>query len=285
MKQAAYLQIISAAAFWGCIGLFTRILSAGGMSPMSIVAIRAFGSLVILAILFGVRDRSVFRVKPRHLWMFAGTGVVSVTFFTWCYFSALEITSLAVAAVLLYTAPIFVVLLSALIWKDPFTKRKALALLLSVGGCALVSGLGAGNLAVTPVGFLLGLGAGFFYALYTIFGRFALEHYSSKTVTVYTFLFASAASLVLIRPAELAAGFTQPAVRLAAVLIVVLSTVLPYLLYTAGLSKVESGNASILACVEPAVATLISVFVFREPMTATGGAGIALIFMALWLLK
>ena len=196
----AYASILAAAALWGVIGLWNRNLMAAGLSPTSIVVIRNFGGMMLLALAFAVKDRSVFRVRRAHLKYFFGTGVISVVLFTICYFSCQKICSLAVASILLYTAPSFVVVLSAILWKEPVTKKKLLALGLTLVGCALVCGLFAGDLTVTLPGILLGLGAGFFYALYSIFGRYALDHYGSMTVTVWTFLFAGPASLLLLRP-------------------------------------------------------------------------------------
>ena len=273
-KRRASLSILLAAALWGIIGLWNRRLMAGGLSPTGIVTVRNFGGCVLLCAVFAVKDRSVFRVKRAHLKYFFGTGIVSVVLFTVCYFSCQQICSLAVASILLYTAPSFVVLLSALLWKEPINLRKISALLLTLVGCSLVCGLFAGQVTVTLAGFLLGLGSGFFYALYSIFGRYALSHYSSMTVTVWTFLFAGPASLVLLRPADITAMTGDIAMPLTAVCLVVFSTVLPYLFYTSGLAKVESGKASIMASLEPVVASLAGVIAFGEPMTAMTAVGI-----------
>lgn len=273
-RRGAYLSILLAAALWGAIGLWNRRLMAGGLSPTGIVTVRNFGGMALLCAVFAIKDRSVFRVKREHLKYFFGTGVVSVVLFTICYFSCQKICSLAVASILLYTAPSFVVLLSALLWKEPVTKRKIAALLLTLVGCAMVCGLFSGGVTVTLTGILLGLGAGFFYALYSIFGRYALAHYSSMTVTVWTFLFAGPASLVLIRPADLAAMSADASMPLTALGLVIFSTVLPYIFYTGGLARVESGKASIMASLEPVVASLVGVVVFGEPMTALTAAGI-----------
>ena len=142
----AYASILLAAALWGIIGLWNRRLMAGGFSPTDIVVVRNFGGMALLALIFAVKDRSVFRVKREHLKYFFGTGVISVVLFTVCYFSCQKVCSLAVASILLYTAPSFVVLLSALLWKEPVTKRKLLALLLTLVGCALVCGVLSGGL-------------------------------------------------------------------------------------------------------------------------------------------
>ncbi len=282
--RGAAASILAAAALWGIIGVWNRRLMAGGLSPYSIVVVRNCGGLVLLTAVMALRDRSVFRVERQHLKYFFGTGVVSVVLFTVCYFSCQEICSLAVASILLYTAPAIVVVLSALLWREPVTKKKLLALGLTLVGCALVCGVFSGALTVTGGGIALGLGAGFFYALYSIFGRYALAHYGPMTVTVWTFVFAGAASLVLVRPAELAA-LAQPSMALTAVGLVVCSTVLPYILYTRGLARVEAGKASILASLEPVVASVAGVVLFGEPMSPLTAAGIVCVLAGVYILR
>lgn len=282
--RGAAASILAAAALWGIIGVWNRRLMAGGLSPYSIVVVRNCGGLVLLTAVMALRDRSVFRVERQHLKYFFVTGVVSVVLFTVCYFSCQEICSLAVASILLYTAPAIVVVLSALLWREPVTKKKLLALGLTLVGCALVCGVFSGSLTVTGGGIALGLGAGFFYALYSIFGRYALAHYGPMTVTVWTFVFAGAASLVLVRPAELAA-LAQPSMALTAVGLVVCSTVLPYILYTRGLARVEAGKASILASLEPVVASVAGVVLFGEPMSPLTAAGIVYVLAGVYILR
>ena len=284
-QSGAYASILLAAALWGIIGLWNRALMAAGLSPTGIVTVRNFGGMALLVLVFAIRDRSVFRVKREHLKYFAGTGIVSVLLFTICYFSCQKICSLAVASILLYTAPSCVVILSAILWKEPVTKKKLLALVLTIVGCACVCGVFDGGLTVTLAGILLGLGAGFFYALYSIFGRYALAHYDSMTVTVWTFLFAGPASLLMLRPAEMTVAFSEPKMWLVAVCLVVFSTVLPYIFYTKGLSRVESGKASIMAGLEPVIASLAGILVFGEPMTAMTAAGIALVLSGVVILR
>ena len=284
-RKKASAAILLAAVLWGIIGLWNRKLMEGGLSPSSIVVVRNFGGMAALALVCGLGDRQVFRVKREHLKYFFGTGVVSVLLFTLCYFSCQRLCSLAVASILLYTAPAIVVAISALLWREPVTKRKIAALVLTLAGCALVCGLFSGGLTVTAAGLLLGLGSGFFYALYSIFGRCALARYGSMTVTVWTFLFAGLASLLLLRPAELAEAFRTPGLWLSALGLVVFSTVLPYILYTKGLAGVEPGRASILASLEPVVASLTGVLVFGEPVGAAVWVGIACVLAGVAVLR
>ena len=285
-KKAPAAAILAAAVLWGVIGLWNRRLMAAGLSPLSIVLVRNLGGCALLVLFFALRDRRVFRVKPRHLPYFFGTGVVSVMLFTVCYFSCQKLCSLAAASVLLYTAPSFVVLLSAALWREPVTGKKLLALALTLAGCACVCGVFSGGLSVTLPGALLGLGSGFFYALYSVFGRYALAHYPPLTVTVWTFLFAGPASLALLRPAELAAAFApDPGLWLTALALAVCSTAAPYVLYTWGLARMEPGRASILASLEPVAASLTGVLAFGEPMGPLTALGILCVLAGVYILR
>lgn len=284
-KYISYIYILMAAACWGMLGLFTRILSMGGFSATDIVVVRNFGGLLMLVSIFAMSKRSVFSVRLKHLPIFFGTGVISVLFFAFCYFSCQERCSLAVAAILLYTAPAMVVVMSAILWRERITKRKLGALGLVVLGCSFVTGVWSGGLTITLSGALFGIGAAFFYALYSIFGRYGLEHYDSFTVTLWTFVFAGVGSLIWLDVPTLANGFQTPSMIAAAVGLVMIATVLPYILYTKGLSKVESGNASIIASLEPVVAALVGVIAFGEPMNIMILLGLACILLSVYILR
>ena len=284
-KTKACLCILLAGTLWGMIGIFFNLLSGLGFTQMQVVAIRAVTAALVLGAYILVRDPALLRVRLRDCWCFVGTGIISLVFFNWCYFTAMETTSLAVAAVLLYTAPVFVMLFSAVLFREPIGRRKVLALVMTFAGCLLVAGMPGGG-SVSPRGFLTGLGAGVGSALYSIFSRFALEKgYSSATISLYTFLFAGAAALPLSRLWEAGALLVRPEAAAGALGIGVLCCVFPYLLYTRGLAGVETGQAAIMATVEPAVAALVSFALYGESLLGAKGAGILLIFAAVAVLN
>lgn len=266
-KTISYLFVVLGAACWGFIGLFNRLLAQSGASVWTQVLIRNLFSLLLLTVLFALFHRQVFRIRLRHLPLFAAAGLLSVLCLAIVYFNCQKLCSLAVAGTLLYLAPSFVVLMSALLWRAPLTRRRIAALLIALLGCALVSGVVGGDLSASPVGILLGIASGFCYATYTIFAHYGLAHYDSYTMTYWTFVFAGLGSLVFLRPGELAAVLSVPTGALAAAGLVIVSTVLPYLFYTRGLEGVDSGRASIIANVEPVVAALVGVLIFRERLS------------------
>ena len=273
-KRLGYMYVILGAACWGLIGVFNRLLGEVGVSVWNRVTIRNFLSLVLMTVVFALFKRSVFRIKLRHLPIFIGAGLFSVLGLAVTYFNCQMHCSLAVAGILLYLAPSFVVLMSALFWKAPITKRKVMALVVSFLGCVLVSGIMSGALTVSVTGLLLGIGAGFCYATYTIFAHYGLEHYDSLTMIYWTFFFAGLGSLAFLNWGELAPALPHGTTWIGIAGLVVIATVLPYLFYTKGLEVVESGKASIIANVEPVVAALTGVVFFHEVLNVWTVLGI-----------
>lgn len=284
MKFKACLYIIAAASLWGLIGLFVKILSAQGFSSMQIVALRSLASAVCITVVLCKLGKEYFRVRWQDLWLFIGTGILSLTFFNYCYFNCINASSLAAAALLLYTAPIFVMLMSLVLFHERFTITKGIALLTTFIGCALITGIlnTAADFSFTAL--LYGLGSGIGYALYSIFGKFAVRKYSSATISAYTFYFSTLSSLPL---ADFSAetGQWDITTLMAALGIGGLCAVIPYLLYNRGLQEVEATQASILATVEPLVAACVGILCFNEPVTWQKLAGIALILASVIILN
>ena len=249
--------------------------------------LRALVTAAAMLLLLLIFDRPALKVRLRDLWCFAGTGIVSMTFFNFCYFKTIMLTSLSVAAVLLYTAPVFVVLMSAPLFGEKLSRRKLLAALVAFMGCAFVSGVvgGAGRLSLT--GILFGLGSGIGYALYSIFGRYALERgYGSAIISFYTFVFALIPTFLLADTGTAISALTgSPGQFAFLAALILMVTLAPYLLYTKGLQGLENGTASILASIEPVVATLVGLAVYSEKLGVWNILGIALVLLSILLIN
>lgn len=277
--------IVSAGILWGCMGLFVRRLNALGLASMEIVALRSVVTTVLMVLFLAIYDHSLLKIRWKDLWCFLGTGIGSILFFNFCYFKAMELTSLSVAAILLYTAPAIVMVLSYFLFKEKLTKRKILSLVMTFAGCVLVTGVLTDGGQISGAGICMGLGAGLGYALYSIFSRYALEKgYHTFTITFYTFSIASIGSLFLADMGRV----VQTAARDFGTALLCLGlggicTVVPYLTYTLGLRYVENGRASILASIEPVTATLLGALVFHEELSVSGMAGVVMVLAALYI--
>ena len=277
--------ILGAGLLWGSMGLFVRYFSGLGCSSMEIVAVRMLSTFLLLLPATAILCPSLLKVRFRDLWCFIGTGMCSIVFFNLCYFSTITQTSLATAAVLLYTAPMIVTVLAAILFRERMTAQKIAACLLAFIGCVFVSGIG--ELRLTPLALLTGLGSGLGYALYSIFGRYAIRRgYSSLTITVYTFLFASLAILPLTDLKHTSSVLSSGAMPVVTALLMgLLVSVLPYLLYTFGLSVIESGKASVMASVEPVTAAVIGLAVYGEVPGLSEFFGMLLVLVSVVLIN
>ena len=280
--------ILAAGALWGMMGIFVRILTAWGFTTVQITAMRILAAALSFLIFLLICDRSKLQICLKDIWLFLGMGVGSVLLMSVCYFSTMQRASLSVAAILLYTSPIFVMLMSVLFLKEKFTSQKLFALLCAFAGCICVTGIG-GEQSISGFGIATGLLSGFSYALYSIFGAVALKKYHSYTVSAYAFFFAAAGELIIGDVpgicTKIADAPNAGIIALVILLMAVLTGFLPYLLYTYGLQGAEASKAAIMATVEPMVATILGIVIFHEKMSLPSAVGIALILLAILILN
>ena len=289
MEKKGYLGdilIIIAGLFWGSMGIFVRHLNDLGFSSIQVACLRLTTAGILFALILLIKDRKGFKIALRDIPLFLALGLVSILFFTCCYFTAIRLMTMSTAAILLYTSPIWVMVLAIIFLKEKFTIQKLIALILAFAGCVLVSGFGG---KVTIMGILVGLGSGLGYGLYSIFGTFALKKYSPYTVTCYTFLIAGLGSIFVSNPVDLVSKISsienKPALFGFVLLTAVVTAVIPFLLYTLGLNMTTAGKAAVLATVEPAAATLFGFFVMKETVGPVAIAGILLVFAAIIVLS
>jgi len=279
------IMILAAGILWGFMGFFVKHLEAMGIASTGAVMLRCCVAAVCFGLTIVLTDRKLFIVHAKDIWCFIGSGILALLFFTYCYFTSMSYISLSTAAILLYTAPIIVSVMSFFLFGEKLGISKILALIMAFAGCCLVSGFGSGGASLR--GILLGLGSGLGYALFSIFARFALNRgYNSLTVNFYSCLLAGCGAMLIWDPSiTFSIAFSSPSNAAWAIATGFVSCFLPYLLYTKGLEGMETGKASIMASLEPVVATLVGVFIFSQPLSVLNGFGVALVLAAIAVLN
>jgi len=276
--HSAFVKVLGAAACWGTIGTAYALILAGvAIAPVTVVFIRAasaFGALLLFVV---VARRDALRVRPRDLPFLAVFGLVTISLFYTVLIYAFQLAGVALATVLLYLAPAFVTLTSALFLGESLTRRKGLALALCLAGAALVvqPWRGAG-LRANGAGIALGLLSAVTYGCYSPLGKRALSRHAPLSVLLYALGF----GLLGLLPLQLVAGSALPGGRALAAIVLVtgsLITLLPLGLYTGALNELPAGAASIVATFEPVVAIVLAAVVLSQVMTPPQLAGAALI--------
>lgn len=285
IKKTAPLWIALAGCLWGSMGIFVRQFNAMGIQSMNIVFIRSVFTAAVIFIFTALYKPSLLKVKCRDLWIFAASGLASIVFFNFCYFSAIEMMSLSVAAILLYTAPIFVMLMSALFFREKITLRKLAAIAISLVGLSLVTGIFSDAAVSDPIGILFGIGSAVGYALYSIFSRLALNRgYTPLTITGWSFAFAALFSAFFCDFSLFTKLYAaKPSMLLFSLVFALVASVFPYLLYAYGLTGVENSKASVIASVEPVAATVFGIVLYREYPSVASVIGVVLVLGALML--
>jgi len=260
-----YLYVFCAGVLWGLLGPVSRVALQEGLGPVEI----AFWRATIAAVFFGAHaalQRRV-RVAARDLPAVAGFGLVGVAFLYGAYFMAVQEGGAALAAVLLYTAPLWVAVLAAFFLHERMGARKVSALALALGGVAgiaLASG-GEGGVRVTTAALAWGLASGWAYALYYLFGKRYFERYETSTVFLYALPVGALAMLPFVEFAPKSATSWAALAFLALV-----PTYGAYLFYGAGLKRVEATRAATVATVEPVVAAVVAYFAWGERWSPSG---------------
>ncbi len=281
MKKSAPLLVIIAAALWGTMGLFTRTLTEFGYSPFDLMLARAAMTALCLTVYFLIFDREKLKISLRDLPLFIATSLISCILFNYCYMNAINAGSTGIASTLLYTSPIFVTVISAVLFKEKITKIKLAALALSFLGCVFVSGIiGSGN-AVSAKALGFGIASGLTYGLYSIFTKIGLKKYSPLTFTAYTFIVSTVILLPFCGKSAVEATLSLSGGQALLIFAFALATnVIPYICFTTGLKYMDAGKANITATIEPVVATLLGIFVFDERLTLISGLGIVLVLFS-----
>ncbi|MFG6116771.1 DMT family transporter [Halobacillus sp. MO56] len=281
MKKAILL-VLTGAALWGTIGLYVKMLEQAGFTPMEIVTIRVLFATVFLLGYMMLRHRKNLKLKSwKDIRYFIGTGIGSIVFFNYCLFASMSETNIPIATAMLYTGPAFVMILSIILFHEPFNGKKGLALGLTLVGAALAVGaFPTPDASLSTIGILLGIGSGFGYALYSIFSKFAFLKYDSLTITFYTFLTATAALLPFFPYQQKLGQLLTPGPLLLGIGLGLLPTAVAYIAYTLGLYEMEASKASILSTIEPVVAIIIGISIFEESFNLWQMAGMIAILAA-----
>ncbi len=277
-KNIGYLYIFIAAILWGCIGPVAKVAFAEGMNPLEVAFWRAaFAGIAFTSHAF---VRKQYYLRPRDL-----SGVIAFAFFCiavfFCsYQVAVEQSGAALASVLLYTAPAWVVLLARIFLNEKLTWLRWGSVALSIFGVMAVAfgAEGSYQVSVSILGVGCGILCGFSYGTNYIFVKKFLQTYPGSTI----FMYATPFALVFMVPFV---PFSVPSLKAATALIFlgIFSTYVPYLLYYRSLENIDASRVAIVATLEPVVAAVMAFIFWSERFSFLGYVGGILILCSVFL--
>jgi len=268
--------------------VFTGRITIGGQSlgkidPLVLAQSRTTISLLVLAPILLLKNKSALRLHARHSLQFLVLGIAGLAASNYFYYLAIERTSVATAIVLQYVAPVWVLLYMLARKLQHPTAQRILGVLLAVVGCAFAVGeisarptfpwLGLSGARFNTVGVLAALGAAISFAFYNVYAQHLLQAYQRWTVLIYALFGAAAFWIVLNPPWKITAHHYSGAQWAFMAVFSMTSMLVPFSFYFTGLQHLDPTRAIVTSCLEPVFAILLTAILLGElvsPMQVLG---------------
>ncbi len=281
MNKKAIFYVILAGLLWGTSSIFVRLLTPFGFTSYQMTAIRAVISLLFAAVYSFIKDKTLFRISPKQIPLLLGVG--ALMFFTASfYYMSIQLTSASTAVVLMYTAPVYVMIYSVLFLGEKMTAQKAVAVGLMLLGCVFVAGL-IGGFKFDLMGILFGVLSGITYAAQSILSKLLMNTRTAPaSITLYSFAFMALVSLVTLQPTKLVESISYSPIETIPLLIGlgIFTFAAPYFIYNFALRDLSAGTASALCVIEPMASTVYSVLFFKDGLDIFSVLGLIMIVAA-----
>ena len=278
MKRLTGILLIAiSAASFGTLAIFGRYAYTDGMDTFTVLFLRFTISASIMTIILLLRKEPFPR--GRILLQLIGMGALGYVGQSFMYLTAINYASAGLVALLLYLYPFFVMILSAIVFREHITRLKVIALILALVGTALTVDPNGGQL----IGALMAVTAAAIYSVYIIVGTNVMKHVSSVQSSMV--IFASAGFVFGILTAIKGPHLpTSNAGWFAMSGIVLIATIIPVVTFLAGLEMIGPTNAAMLSTLEPVVTVLLAAWLFQEKLNTISLLGGGLILVAVLLL-
>jgi len=300
-----YFYIASAAFLWGVSATLGRAAftghrlpggvslgvslgaSIGKIDPLILSQSRATLSLaVLLPVLLVRRGASALRVPGRDLVRFILLGILGVAVSNYFYYVAIQRTNVATAIILQYTAPVWVLLYTAIRSGERPSLRRSAAVGLAVAGCTLAVGLvGSGGFRMDKIGVTAALLAAFSFAFYNVGGHKVLARYDRWKVLLWVLVGTSAFWICVNPPWKIVAAHYDRQQWGFMLVFSLISVLGPFSCYFAGLQHLEPTRAIVASCLEPVFSIVLTAILLGESVRPMQTAGIVLVLVAIVLIQ
>lgn len=278
-ELAGCCMVLLAATLWGGSGLFVNFLSAAGLSASQYTMVRSVAAYVSTLVVVLARGESL-RVEAKDVPWFILNGGVGIFAFSLLYASAIQLTGMATAAVLIYLMPSIVFVYQVLRHRERLSTLRLVCLALSLLGCALVSGVMSPGTRVVAAGIVMGVIAAITYAVDNLVQAGPLSKYPISIVVLHSMGIASILSCVYAAlfddiPGAMAIFSGNPVALVVNIAFGITCSLITYLLYNGALRRIPTSQVALLATFEPIAAALLGAAFLGQQLDIPAVLGIA----------
>ncbi|AMD17040.1 membrane protein [Methanobrevibacter sp. YE315] len=288
MRKIYLILPILAGIMFGSSGVFVRTLTQNGIDSTTLLFLRFSIAIIPILIAILATDKSLFKIDLKDIPLFLVCAICIVGL-NLCYNESMNTVPLSLAAVLLSTAPIFVLIFAYVLFKEKITSRKVICMMMAIAGCVLMTGVFESNiLNIPPFGILLGFGAAIFWAIYLMASKKSIEDGKHTFTILFYSIILISIGLIPFSNFNQISSFISINPVLTIIFLILHSTfsfALPYILSTLSLNYIDSGVSSILLSgAEPFAALIFGLIFYREIPTILMFTGFILTIVAMMLL-
>lgn len=255
------------ATLWGMMGIFSRGLGDAGFSSQDIAFLRCFCAGVVYLIWVGFTNPKALKVDGKGLLICAGYGMIAYSISFLCYSFSVSRIPVSVATVLMFMSPIWVILISVIVFREKIKLPKIIAVVLCLLGAVLTSNMIGSTVKLDLLGILAGMFNGFGVALQIMIPRYFSKRLEQDTILVYGFLSAALLLLFLSNPIGIVEGVLAPGggtILFHIFGVGILCTMVANVSFVKSTKYVNTTTTSILSAIEVVVGCIVGLLIFNE---------------------
>lgn len=267
MKKIYLILPILAGIMFGSTGIFVRTLTENGVDSTTLLFLRFSIAIVYMFITILLTDKSLLKLEKRDFPLFIVCGLC-ILGLNLCYNNSINTVPLSLAAVLLSTAPVFVLIIEYFTFNEKITSIKIISVILVLIGCILATGLLEDNIAsISSIGLISGIGSALFWAVYTISSRKSIDNGTHTfTILLYSLIIITIVSIPFTQFGQISNFILLNPLQNIGFLLLhsLISFALPYIFITISLNHLDAGTVVILSSGEPVAALVFGAIVYTE---------------------
>ncbi len=287
MKRSVAIALILGGCFlWACIGISSRALNSAGFSPFQVSAVKSGVTALGIGIVLLMTDINRFKVKKNDIWLIALLGLSKFIQDFLIFYGQAHI-SLSLTAMLQLTSPYYVLVFSALIFRERITVGKVICMIIAAVGCVLATGVLNGGENNDVFGIMAAVIAGVAGGVYAMASKGTLNRgYSPETALFYMFAVGAFISLFFCDSVFIVTSAVDDLSILGYMLLLgIVFTLVPHFMNLCAMKHMPITHVMIIGLSEIIFTAIVGMVAFGEFLTASNIIGMVLIIASIVILE
>ena len=287
MRRSVAIALILGGCFlWACIRISSRALYSAGFTPLQVSATKSGVTALGVGIVLLLADRAKFKVKKNDIWLIALLGLSKFVQDYLIFYGQAHI-SLSLTAMLQLTSPYYVLVFSAIIFRERITLGKVVCMVIAAVGCVLATGVLAGGENNDTFGIIAAVTAGIAGGAFAMASKGTLTRgYAPETALFYMFAVGAFISLFICDPISMVrTSFDDLSVLAYALMLGIAFTLIPHFMNLSAMRHMPITHVTVIGLSEIIFTAIVGYFAFEEILSLSNAIGMVLIMVSIIIME